>query len=553
MSIPANLNRVDSWQPSGPARPFPLFQRFAGLASLFTLEILFLSIWLDTGSLQRTVGLTGAVGSWGPAAVRSLMVMALILAGFCCSKSTELRQIFDGCAGTGMGRRFLAGHFLAMAAFCALSAYLFAAAQDGPRVDLVTSAWLVCGGLGAALGVGAFLPLGACWRLARGMGGVWVYAAAAGAVANPLARAVDRLWNPAAGLTFELARLWLRPFVHDLVSNPAARVLGTRHFRVLISPQCSGLEGAGLMLLFGAFWLWLLRDELRFPRALLLIPAGIAILFVLNSVRLAALIAIGNAGARGVATGGFHSQAGWIAFTAVALGLVMGTPHVPWLTRTRPSGVRPVGEENPAAPYLVPFLAILAAAMIARAASGRFEWLYPLRLVAAGAALWIYRRRLRHLDWRAGRPALAIGAAAFAVWLLLHGLAGVQPENGIAAGLGAAGPAAGALWLLLRTLAAVVTVPVAEELAFRGFLIPWLISHFQTAGIRGAMPLSILVSSAAFGAMHGGHWLAGTAAGFLYAAAFLGRRRIGDAAVAHATTNALLAGWVMATRDWSFW
>jgi exosortase E/protease (VPEID-CTERM system) len=308
-----------------------------------------------------------------------------------------------------------------------------------------------------------------------------------------------------------------------------------------------------LMLLFGVFWLWLLRDELRFPRALLLIPAGIAILFLLNSVRLAALIAIGNAGARGVATGGFHSQAGWIAFTAVALGLALGVPHVPWLTKTGSREARPVWEDNPAAPYLIPFLAILAAAMISRAASGKFEWLYPLRLAAAAAALWLYRRRLRELDWRAGRLALPIGAAAFVIWLLLHRFAGVQPDNGIAAGLGAAGRAAGFLWLASRAVAAVVTVPIAEELVFRGFLIPWMISHFQAAGIRGAMPFSILISSIAFGAMHGGNWLAGTTVGFLYAAAFLRRRRIGDAAAAHATTNALLAVWVVAFRDWSFW
>jgi exosortase/archaeosortase family protein len=42
-------------------------------------------------------------------------------------------------------------------------------------------------------------------------------------------------------------------------------------------------------------------------------------LFLLNAVRIAALILIGNSGARQIALGGFHLQAGWIAFNGVAL------------------------------------------------------------------------------------------------------------------------------------------------------------------------------------------------------------------------------------------
>jgi membrane protease YdiL (CAAX protease family) len=47
--------------------------------------------------------------------------------------------------------------------------------------------------------------------------------------------------------------------------------------------------------------------------------------------------------------------------------------------------------------------------------------------------------------------------------------------------------------------------------------------------------------------------LAGTIAGLLYAAVFLRRGRIGDAVVAHATTNALLAGYVLLWGKWSLW
>ena len=41
-----------------------------------------------------------------------------------------------------------------------------------------------------------------------------------------------------------------------------------------------------------------------------------------NILRIAALIMLGSSGAADLAVGGFHSQAGWIAFNAVGLGLI---------------------------------------------------------------------------------------------------------------------------------------------------------------------------------------------------------------------------------------
>ena len=74
--------------------------------------------------------------------------------------------------------------------------------------------------------------------------------------------------------------------------------------RVEIEPACSGIEGAALIFGFSLLWLWLLRREFRFPRALILPPVSVAVLFFLNGVRIAALIMIGNAGAPDIAVGG---------------------------------------------------------------------------------------------------------------------------------------------------------------------------------------------------------------------------------------------------------
>lgn len=70
------------------------------------------------------------------------------------------------------------------------------------------------------------------------------------------------------------------------------------------------------MLAFSTVLLLLFRGEFTFPRALLLVPAALVLSFALNIARIAVLVLIGDAGYPGVAYG-FHSQAGWIAFTAV--------------------------------------------------------------------------------------------------------------------------------------------------------------------------------------------------------------------------------------------
>ena len=108
-------------------------------------------------------------------------------------------------------------------------------------------------------------------------------------------------------------------------------------------------------------------------------------------------------------------------------------------------------------------------------------------------------------------------------------------------------------WLAFRVVGSVITVPIAEELAFRGYLIRRLVaSDFTTVRPGQFTWLSFVISSMLFGVLHG-RWLAGTLAGMAYALALYRRGEIVDAIVAHATTNALIAGFVLATGNWSLW
>ena len=532
-----------------------LVTRLASLGALLILELLGLSLWLDTEALNGRGGFIGGIGDFGPYVVRSFVISVTVFLalGFFKARST-LRRISDPLTGEPLGWGFLAPHCGAMIAFAVLSALLFGGARGGFG-NLVASTWLAAGALGIVTALFAFIPVRIVKELLRNTGSAWVYATAAGVLTPVFTIASDRLWKPATAVTFVLVKWLLYPFVSQTVADPARALIGGPKFAVQIAPGCSGLEGMGLMLVFGALWLWFFRSEYRFPRALLLIPLGMGLMFLLNSVRIAALVLIGNAGARSVAVGGFHSQAGWIAFNTVALALACLAHRVPWVSSGRRLvAVAEPRSENSLPAYLAPFLAILTAGMVSTATAGTFEWLYPLRFVAAAGTLLVFRRAYTSLNWRFGWVAPAVGGLVFLLWIGLDRIAGAHAPSGIAAGLAALPVPARIGWLTFRTLAAVVTVPIAEELAFRGFLLRRLISaDFESVSLQRWTLVAVLGSSVAFGLMHGDRWIAGTAAGILYAGAQKWQGRIGDAIVAHGVTNALIAAWVLWGGHWSLW
>lgn len=490
---------------------------------------------------------------WGAWILRFLVAFAALLATFGYLKAKAALLAIAGRPMDGPPSwRLLVLHFGAILTFAALSVPLFGGGSwPGVPGDFLAGGWMLTGILAiAAAGLG-FVPASRWTEIVGATGKVWIFALLA-AIGVCLFGYADRtLWEPAARVTFALVGILLRPFASSVIADPRTLIIGTPAFSVQIAPECSGYEGIGLVTVFGIGWLWLFRRECRFPQALLLLPMGVVLIWLLNAVRIAVLILIGNAGAPGIAANGFHSQAGWIAFNAVALGFVFAAQRLPWLT----TAGREAGQtENPTAAYLMPFLAILAAGTISRTLSSGFEWLYPLRFLVAVSVLLFFRKKYTALDWRCGWVAGVVGVAVFAGWLALDKFTPIPPNPGIAGGFSTWPQPARIAWLAIRTLAAVVTVPIAEELAFRGFLLRRLMTvDFESAGFRKFSWSALVISSVAFGLMHGNRWFAGTLAGLLYALVLRWRGRIGDAVVAHATTNALLAVWVLNRGAWYLW
>jgi exosortase E/protease (VPEID-CTERM system) len=540
--------------------------RIAALAGLFGAELLIISARTPHIALQDAPGLPGLVFSLGTWKVRLLVTLAIIsLLVWQSRAKRNLESISEWPVGASVAWHWLLAHLAAILLFAGLTSLLFENRLQGVAADILVVGWAATGAGAIVLAAFAFLPA-AFWRaVLRGTGDVWAYVLVVGIGACVLAAYATPIWNPLARWTLRLAWLLLRPFVPGVSADPSSMMFGTPGFSVQVAPACSGYEGIGLILAFTAGWLWFFRREWRFPRALLLIPLGVAAIWVFNAARVAGLVLIGVAGAPEIAMQGFHSHAGWIAFNVVALGTCLAARRISWLTTAGSDGtlvdgtlvdgtrLREHSEPNPIAPYLLPLLAILAAAMLAGAASNGFEWLYALRVAAAAAALWYFRDTYRALDWRVGWPALALGGLVFLIWIGLEPLAG-SARTGEPSALAHASALSRVAWLAFRILGAVITVPIAEELAFRGFLLRRLVSaDFESVAWRTFAWAPFLISSVGFGLLHGDRWLAGTFAGMIYAFAMMRRGRIGEAAAAHAVTNALLAIYVLVTGNWQLW
>ena len=546
---------------SSAMRPL-LVWRWTWMGGLLAAEMLALSIRFDavaeSSPLAQTFGWTawtGVVGHLGIAVVAAL----LLLRGHLLPDS--LRQIAYRFDSTRFPWLSLLAHLITMAGFYRLTAVVFEGgfeATDHAAVWVV--AWALTGLLSVGCWISAAVSVAVIPALARGSIR-WLVPGFCVAVAALVAgRLTDQLWRPLANSTFLIVEQLIGLVYPDVVSQPQELILGTPSFSVQIARMCSGYEGIGLVLVFLGIFLLVYRRELRFPQSLLLLPVGLIVIWLANALRIAILIAIGTSVSPAVALGGFHSQAGWLSFNAVTLGLIAVAWNSPFFAKTATRSNAPARPtEYPAAPYLVPFLVLIATVMLTGAiSSGGFDRLYPFRVLATAAALGYFLRTYRReqiLHWNWSWHAAAIGAAVFGIWMALEPLSGVEDSAGgeQAAGLAGMSLTMAAVWILFRAIGSVVTVPLAEELAFRGFLTRRLIvENFDRLPMGQFTWFSFVVSSALFGLMHG-RWLAGTIVGLLFALAFYRRGRLMDAVVAHATANGLITGYVLATGNWAAW
>lgn len=521
--------------------------RFAAAAIVMLGEYLAISLRFDAA----TVALRG--GPWKAAAeVGAIAPLAVVVA-------TALVLFRPRATAASFAPRlgplrlaFSIAHIAALAAFYATTVALFDSASPPAGPALL---WL---GLWGALGLGVagtlmafagFRSLGGLplrGAALAGLGALVVGVAAWGAGNFTLG-----YWEPLSRATLIVVEHVLRVVLPGRVfSEPAELVIGLSDFAVTIAPSCSGFEGMGLIAALFVGYLFAFRSSLRFPNALLLLPAGIACVWLGNALRIAGLLVVGAYVDADLAYGGFHSKAGWVFFCAVALGLGALGQRLRFFTRD--AAPRDQLSENPTAAYLMPLLMLIGVALVTAAFTRDVDLFYGARLLAALLALIAYRRWYRTLDVGASAEAVLIGLAVGAAWVATH-----PHDAGAASTLHAAFATlpgwALAAWIAVRALGSVVVIPVCEELAFRGWLLRWLISRdFTSVSPKAWTLFAVVGSSLAFGALHH-RWAAAALAGAAYAFVQHRSGRLSDAVVAHAVTNGAIAAWALATGDYGLW
>ncbi len=389
----------------------------------------------------------------------------------------------------------------------------------------------------------------------------WLVALAAGAAGFVLAASElsQKSWNALSEATFHVSAFLLSLYEPNVFADPARRLLGVGDFRVNIAAACSGYEGIGLVTAFLAIYLWIFRSVLKFPNAWLVLPIGIAAIWVLNSVRIAALISLGAHISPEIALTGFHSQAGWMMFLIVTIAIMLATHRIGFFhdRGASLSAAPPSPAFHEAMFLLAPFLAMTAAGIIAAAFTGSADgggyWLYALRVLAISTALiagWpFYRALARHIDWRRHGEALLIGAVVGAAWIATD--PGREGSSDLGIWLATLTPAAAFFWIAMRVFGTIILVPVAEELAFRGYLHRKLIAdRFETVAEGAFAWKAFLITSVLFAFLHD-RWLAGGLAGAAFAIALYRSGRIMGAILAHMSANAVIAFWAIVFGQWS--
>jgi CAAX prenyl protease-like protein len=111
-----------------------------------------------------------------------------------------------------------------------------------------------------------------------------------------------------------------------------------------------------------------------------------------------------------------------------------------------------------------------------------------------------------------------------------------------------------AAWIGCRAAAAIITVPIAEELAYRGFLMRRIgRAEFDSVALQRVRWPAIAISAVVFGFMHGSLWFPGIVAGVAYGAIAVRTGKLGESVAAHATTNTLVAIQVLLFDQWQLW
>jgi CAAX prenyl protease-like protein len=110
------------------------------------------------------------------------------------------------------------------------------------------------------------------------------------------------------------------------------------------------------------------------------------------------------------------------------------------------------------------------------------------------------------------------------------------------------------LFILFRVLVSVITVPILEELFWRGWLMRWLIDRdFERVALGTYNTQAFWIVAVLFASEHGSFWDVGLLTGVIYNWWMIRTKSMWDCILMHAVTNACLAWYVLHYDQWMYW
>lgn len=338
-------------------------------------------------------------------------------------------------------------------------------------------------------------------------------------------------------------------------------LLAAPGFSILIGASCAGYQGmlASATLMSGLMLLeW---PKLRHGRAITLGIVTVVGVFVLNALRIALLFHIGVSYSPEVALDGFHSYFGTLSLLLVVGAAMLGMQHHSFRLAEPATNMKTqltstsinTHLEVEAGILILPLAIYLGIAMVMGLFVAGFNWTYPLLAITGLGLMALWHTHIVHeFKGGIGWSGIAMGVAIYLLWLAMVP-ADPEADAAFAIELHSVPLSLMIGWMIFRLIGFSIVVPVLEELAFRGGLHRLISAKLSSlTGERAAALIAFGLSSLAFGYMHS-NVLAGSLAGAGFGLLILRNGRVGDAIVAHAVTNLLLAITAMITGKWSLW
>jgi uncharacterized protein len=212
--------------------------------------------------------------------------------------------------------------------------------------------------------------------------------------------------------------------------------------------------------------------------------------------------------------------------------------------------------------YLLPMLVFLMlTGLQPYLPKSAFPITYTVKTIVVGCLLIALRKQFTPIRWNYWYVGIALGVVGIFQWVLMQNWLGAHfawfapspdafdPTKAIAS------PIVRNSFIAVRIIGAVLVVPVMEELFWRDFLWRTILApnDFKLASVGEFGWAPVLIVPLAFCSVHGNWFPTAIVWGILIELLLVWSKSLGACILMHATTNLLLAVYVLQYHAWGFW